>query len=213
MKKRLLMLYGVNCTKEVWAYMEPYFGDYDIDYVEYPHEVTLQATKIDDITQWVYQNHHRHPYDAVIGHSMGGIIALQLISQYNMKFGEVIYLDTNLKPAEKFYRNIMTQKNMLKYGDEIKRMFSEERQFYQDCFFDSLQGDFDYTKYLWSIPQKIHAIYGDRGFREYQNRIQDLNLSHDILEKLDIRFVEDACHMIMMENPKQLSKIISEILK
>lgn len=198
--------------KKVWNYIEPYFNNYEIDYVEYPHEITLQAINVEDITRWVYQKYHNNSYDAVVGHSLGGIIALQLASKYNMKFGEIIYLDTNLKPAEMFYRNVMTQENMLRYGDEIKKMFNEERQFYQKCFFDSIQVEFDYTNYLWNISKKVHAIYGNRGVSKYENRIKDLNLTEDILQKLDIRFVDNSCHMIMIENPKQLSKIINEIL-
>ena len=82
---RLLMLYGVNCTKHIWDYLNPYLRNFEIDYVEYPHEVTLNAKKVDDITEWVYKYYGHHCCDAIIGHSLGGIIALQLIAEYKMK--------------------------------------------------------------------------------------------------------------------------------
>lgn len=42
---RLLILYGVNCTKDIWNVIDPYLKEFEIDYVEYPHEVTLHAKK------------------------------------------------------------------------------------------------------------------------------------------------------------------------
>lgn len=209
---RLMVLYGVNCTKDIWKYINPYLINFEIDYVEYPHEVTLNAKKVDDITEWVYKNYRNQYYDAIIGHSLGGIIALQLIAKYKMKADKIIYLDTNLKPANEFYRNLMTHKNMEKYGNDILQMFSEERKFYTNELMKSIQDDFDYTNLVNKISQDIYAIYGDRGMPEYSSKIQDLNLSEEVLDNLNLVFIHDSCHMIMIENPEQLSEIIKEIL-
>ena len=210
---RLMMLYGVNCTKDVWNLIVPYFKNFEIDYVEYPHEITSTAKKVDDITEWVYKNYNQHHYDAIIGHSLGGIIAMQLITKYKMKVDKLIYLDTNLKPANKFYRNLMTQKNMEKYGVSILQILNKERRFYTDELLESIQVDFDYTNLVNEIPQNIYAIYGDRGMPEYPNKIQDLNLSPQTLSNLNLVFIHNSCHMIMVENPKQLSEVIKKILE
>lgn len=209
---RLMMLYGINCTKDIWNYINPYLSDFDIDYVEYPHKVTHNAKKVDDITEWVYKNYSHHCYDAIIGHSLGGIIALELITNYKMKVDKIIYLDTNLKPANEFYRNLMTQKNMEKYGNTILQMFSKERKFYTEELLNSIQVNFDYTNLVNEISQDIYAIYGDRGMPNYPAKIQDLNLSAQVLNNLNLVFIQDSCHMIMVENPKQLSEIIKGIL-
>ena len=210
---RLMMLYGVNCTKDVWNHIVPYFKNFEIDYVEYPHEITSTAKKVDDISEWVYKNYNQHHYDAIIGHSLGGIIAMQLITKYKMKVDKLIYLDTNLKPANKFYRNLMTQKNMEKYGVSILQILNKERRFYTDELLESIQVDFDYTNLVNEIPQNIYAIYGDRGMPEYPNKIQDLNLSPQTLSNLNLVFIHNSCHMIMVENPKQLSEVIKKILE
>lgn len=209
---RLMMLYGVNCTKHIWDYINPYLRNFEIDYVEYPHDVTLNAKRVDDITEWVYKNYGHYCYDAIIGHSLGGIIALQLIAEYKMKVNKIIYLDTNLKPANEFYRNLMTQRNMEKCGESILQMLSEERKFYTTELLDSVQIGFDYTSLVNEISQDIYAIYGDRGMPEYPAKIQDLNLSAQALRHLNLVFIHDSCHMMMVENPKQLSEIIKGIL-
>lgn len=210
---RILLLYGVNCTSKIWDNLRPYLDSYEVVYVEYPHEITQRANDVDTISKWVYETYNGQPYDAVIGHSLGGIVALQLASKYKMKFNKIIYLDTNLRPANEFYRNLMTVEHMTEYGNDVLTMFQEERKFYTSNLFKSIQEEFDYTKYLKELTQKVYAIYGDRNRPEYKNKITDLNLSNEALSKLDFRFINDACHMIMIENPKKLYQMIDEILE
>ena len=210
---RLLMLYGVNCTNKVWDYLKSYLSEYEVDYVEYPHEVTVKAKEVTDISEWVYDNYHHKYYEAVIGHSLGGIVALQLAVKYKMKFGKLIYLDTNLKPANEFYRNLMTPEHMNEFGENIITMFQEERKFYTPELFESIQNEYDYTNYLKEITQKVYGIYGDRNKAEYCNKVRDLNLSNEALEKVELKFINNACHMIMIENPKQLYETIEDILE
>ena len=107
----------------------------------------------------------------------------------------------------------MTPEHMDMYKDEVLPMFQEERKYYTQKLLDSIQDNFDYTHYINAISQKVYGIYGDRNTPEYHNKISDLNLSDDILSKLELRFINDACHMIMIENPKQLYETIEGILK
>lgn len=211
-KQRLLVLYGVNCTKEIWSRLSPCLKDFQVDYVEYPHDITQNANTIDDITKWVFGEYHNNSYYAVIGHSMGGLIALQLAVKYKMEFEKVIYIDTNLKPAEAFYRNLMTPEHMEMYGSDVTAMFREEQKYYSQELMKSIQEDFDYTGYLKEIPNKVYAIYGDRNRSEYENKISDLNISDETLERLELHYVSNACHMIMMENPKGLWEEMRKIL-
>ena len=82
-----------------------------------------------------------------------------------------------------------------------------------DVYKRQIQVDFDYTNLVNEIPQNIYAIYGDRGMPEYPNKIQDLNLSPQTLRNLNLVFSCNSCHMIMVENPKQLSEVIKKILE
>lgn len=211
-KMRILVLYGVNCTIKIWENMKPYFADYEVDYVEYPHEVTERAIVVDDITTWVYENYFTNSYDVVIGHSLGGVIALQLVADYKMQFEKIIYLDTNLKPAEVFYRNLMMPEHMEEYGEKILKIFEEERPFYRKELLEAIQGEFDYTECLQNVPKKVYAIYGNRGVQDYPDRISDLNLPDDILHRLEFRFVPNSCHMMMIENPQGLSAVLKDII-
>lgn len=99
------------------------------------------------------------------------------------------------------------------YGREILQMFREERAFYREELFHVLQNEFDYTPYLRTIPQKVYALYGDRAMPDYPGKIQDLNLDRKTLERLEIRFVPNSCHMLMIENPKQLAESLKDVLE
>ena len=106
----------------------------------------------------------------------------------------------------------MTQGHMNKYGEDILQMFQEESRFYTSKLLESIQKEFDYTNLLDAVTQKVYAIYGDRNKPQYSDRINDLNLSDKTLKKLELKFISDACHMIMIENPKQLYETIESIL-
>lgn len=210
---RLLFLCGIHCKKEIWRYIQTYFNKYETDYVEYPHTVTSNAITVNDITKWVYKTYSSHCYDAVIAHSLGGIIALQLASAYQMHFKKIILLDTNLKPANAFYRNLMTDKNFKTYGKETEKMLHEESVFYRNELLESIQYNFDFTNLLTEIPQKVYAVYGDRGKPDYPDKIKDLNLSKEVINRLHIAFIENSCHMIMIENPSSLADTILNIIQ
>lgn len=92
-----------------------------------------------------------------------------------MNFKKIIFLDTNLKPANKFYRNLMTQAHTEIYGEEIIKMFEEERIFYRKELLKSIQDDFDFTHLLSNISQKVYAIYGDRGISYYPSYSNSMN--------------------------------------
>jgi len=210
---KVLLLYGVNCTKKVWRTLIPYLDQYDTEYVEYPHEVTQKSQSVGDITQWVYETYGEQEYDIMIGHSMGGIIALQLAAEYKMRVKQIVYLDTNLRPAKEFYRNLMTPENMEQFGTEVMEMFQEERKYYTKELFDALQNEFDYTEYVRKIEQDIYAVYGDRNQPDYSKRVEDLNLPESVVQKLQIQFVPNACHMIMLENPEYFSGILTDVIE
>lgn len=208
-----LFLYGVNCTNDIWENIKEGMASYDITYVTYPHEITTQAKTPQDITKWVYETYHDQQFDFIVGHSLGGILALELAAIYHMDPGCIIFLDTNLKPANAFYRNLMTPVHMELYGTDVMNLMNQERGYYHPKMLEALQEVFDYTPYLKDIKCPIYGIYGDREQPGYEHRYTDLCLNESDFKRLHIRFIEHSCHMPMIENPKQLVDIIKECLQ
>lgn len=209
---RGLILYGANCTLNVWNKMKGELAVHNIKFVEYSHNITEKANNVSDITKWVYATYKNERFDFILGHSMGGIIGLELVVDFKLSCDKVIFIESNLKPAKNFYRNLMLPSNMEKYGKEIISMINGEARYYGDSLKKALQEEFDYTDYIRKINSKVYGIYGDRGQKVYNNRISDLCLGDDIVAKIDFRFVENSCHMPMIENHEMLADIIESIL-
>lgn len=206
-----LFLHGINCTSSIWSQVRNHLPGIDADYVEYPHAVTA-ANCVSDITNWVSGEFGSSHYDFVAGHSMGGIIALELAARFYLAFRQIILVDCSLRPANRFYRNLMTEKHMEEYGGTVMQMMQEEAPYYQDDLKQSLKERFDYTQYLKVLNQNVYAIYGDRGQKNYPGRIDDLCLDEETLGKIKLLFVENSCHLPMIENPTALASMISDIV-
>ena len=207
-----IYLYGANCTKDVWDDLLEQYADPDALLIEYPHEITEKAKSVTDLTRWVFDTYGNDLNgNCLIGHSLGGIIALELVAEFGILCEKVILIETNLKPAEKFYRNLMTPENMRIHGGKIIPMIKAESPYYTDDLKHSIQDDFDYSDLVHKSTVEIHGIYGDRGEDNYKDRISDLNLGKDIENNINFHFIKNACHLPMVENPKDLAAVLGEI--
>lgn len=207
-----LFLYGAKCDPSIWNHVREGLSGFDIDYVSYPHEVLREAKDISDIAEWVTENYGNRNYGFVAGHSMGGQIALKLVSAFSIQPSEIILIESNPAPSGVFYRNLMTKEHTEQFGERVRQMFQSESPYYNRELLLSLQDDYNLTECIRKYQGKIHAIYGDRGQPEYANRISDLFLPPDIAVRMKILFIKDACHLPMLENPDDLIKVIRNIL-
>lgn len=206
-----LFLYGANCTKDVWKEFKKYIDTKEIIFEEYPHSITKDAKDVSDVTKWVYEKYKDEKIDLIVGHSMGGIIGLELVSKYKFNCNNVIIIESNLMPAKQFYCSLLTDDNMRVYGESVIEMLKGEMMFYSGDLKRSLQREFDYTEYVKKYDGNVFAIYGDRNISDNENRISDLCLDTETEEKMEFHFIKDSAHMIMIENPKELAEEIKEI--
>lgn len=209
---KVLLLYGLNCTADIWQPMLDKLKNIDPEVIEYPHEVTLDAESVMDITKWVYGKVKENHYDVVLAHSMGGVIALQL-AEMGMVFKHMILIETNLRPAEPFYRNLMTEEHMKTLGEQVMKMLKQEGAYASKKLVASLQEVFDYTPLIHRLNQKVDILYGDRNVKDYPNKITDLCLDEKSVDKLNFYFVEDSCHLPMIENPKGIAECIQTLIE
>ena len=121
-----LCLYGVNCTKDIWDPLIPLLPSWRCEILSYPHSVTQKSVCLSDLAGWVSGQTAGRVYDAVIGHSLGGLIALELVARHSLSCGQIICLDTNLRPAGPFFRNLMTPSHMEQYGPQVSAMMAAE---------------------------------------------------------------------------------------
>jgi pimeloyl-ACP methyl ester carboxylesterase len=210
-----LFLYGVKCQPWIWDQMRSDLADCDVEYVEYPEEVTKKCVSVSELSAWVNERYlsRDQAYDFILGHSMGGLIALRLSALDGARFKKTIFVDSFLKPSEPFYQNLMMGANVATMGNKVFKMLSEEDAKYTAELKKSLKEDSDDTGLLERIANQVFGIYGDRGSRDRALLLRNLNLDSQQLGKLDISFIRDSCHLPMLENPHELAKRILSILQ
>lgn len=91
-------------------------------------------------------------------------------------------------------------------------MFLRKEPFYGEKLLSSLGDGFDYTDTLYSYMGKAYAIFGDRGQGLCAERITALNLPKELLNKIQLLFIPNACHLPMIENPACLADALKSIL-
>lgn len=208
---RGLLLNSINCTHEMWKEIDSYLHDCELVKLEYPKEVTMVAKHIHDISQGIAPLVANDVFDFVIGHGIGGIVALQLIKEKQLQAHKVILTETNLVLAGQYYRNLFYREP--KNVDWFFTMMQQEEPYYRDDFVHELQGVFDYQDLVREISQPIYGIYGDRGQDHYVNRIEDLHMAADVNSMIHFRFIPECGYLPMLENPAAYYACIHHILQ
>lgn len=210
-KKKGILLYGLKCQSLIWNDIKKHLDDMDIDFIEYPKDITKKCISIEELSDWIYEEYvNGLCYDFIIGHSMGGIIALDLINRKRINVEKTILIETFLKPPGDFYHNLIMDSGSIELKDKVKKMLDEEDANYTNQLKSSLRENFDYTDYV-KIKKDILLIYGDRGKGSDDSKIEDLNLDKSFYDK--ITFIENSCHLPMLENPDKLAKVIKSLLR
>ena len=128
---RILMLQGLYCTSKLWKQAASCLKEHDLLFMEYPHEVTSQAVQVMDLASWIASQLPRD-IDVIIGHSMGGILALQLVHDVGVPVKCVICI-------ESFYRNLVMKQSMTTLGAKLQKEMAKEAVWYQDTLAKQLQ--------------------------------------------------------------------------
>ena len=200
-------------TKEIWNPMMPYIPDtWNMCFAEYEHVMIREANCVYDISSHMAENLSDTRFDCIIGHSMGGLVALQLVDLFGIKTESMILIETNLRPAMPFYRNLLLPQNAEMHEAAVMSVIKSEMPYYSDTLKNSYQNAFDYTIHLKRNNTSIHALFGDRGEPGYEKQIDDLNLDVETQSKLRFHFIKDACHLPMIENPCDTAACIISIL-
>lgn len=210
-----LFLYGISCQDWVWDGIKDKFNSDDVVFVQYPNEITKKCNSILDLSNWVVSTYigENKELDFIVGHSMGGLMALQISTIEDIKIDKTIIIESFFKPTSKFFQNLLYSNTNKRLEEKVMKMLKEESSNYTKALKNDLIGNFDFTPYIKLIRNKIYCLYGDRGNNDYEYIKKELNLSKSILEKIEVSLIHNACHFPMLENKDKTINSLKRIIK
>jgi len=208
-----LLLPGYACTSQIWRLVRPELdADYDITWVDWPRELTPGFHTVEAFASWLRRTIRLIDFDFVVGHSMGGLVALELAKMDRGFIRQIVLIETFLRSPAPFFQNIFNGNAPQQEERFIRDMLEREKLNYSPRLREALQ-QVDVSKAAASLEQKVDAIYGDRGCGEPLRVIQELAWPSELRQRVEISVVPNASHFPMIENARITAQTLRDILK
>lgn len=211
--KNGVFLPGYACLPYIWnAQSENLADKYQLQTVAWPNELIGNFEQISDFAEWFINDiYDGREYDFIVGHSMGGLVALFIARLIPAKVKKVILVESFITSPTPYFQNLLMESADLLLKNRVINMLKAEQKYYSPQLSQNLR-DLDLTDMLQELESDMFAIYGDRGKGDFAGLVENLKLSSEILDKINIRIVHDACHFPMLEKPMELTNKIIDIL-
>ncbi len=225
--KNLIFIHGAGNEGDIWRYVKPYLqGSCKIHTPDLPGHGKTDgtATSIDGYADWVleYIKKNRLSDVVLIGHSMGGAICIKCAKDESIS--ALIVVDSGLKlPVspkiinglkEDLQKTIKTiakwsfsksaPENMI--NDAVKMMLDNKKAILNDFLACSSYSGYEAANDI-NIPSTV--IVGD------SDVMTPIELAEETAYalKANLITIENAGHMVQIENPKMLAQKILYFLK
>lgn len=212
MRAKGLVLPGYACTSQIWGSIRTQMDAiYDMAWVDWPRELTPGFHSVSAFTDWLYPSARQMRYDFVIGHSMGGLVALELAQRHKVLRRKVVLIETFLLPPGPFFRSLFLNSARIEDVQPINDMLERERGFYSLELQETLkQGNLSLR--ICNLGTHFHAIYGDRGCDNPDHVVRELAWSQELRHWGDVAVIRNACHFPMIENAWMTTQLLLNIL-
>jgi pimeloyl-ACP methyl ester carboxylesterase len=207
-----LGLCGYACTPWIWHRLTQYLTPpFDLQWVTWPTALLPHFHQVSDFVNWLLQDEIKnYHYDFILGHSMGGIVAIQMAA-FLPKIKQVILLDSFITPPTRFFQNLFEPSISKELQNQIINMLNFEREHYSPKLPDNLRA-INLSHSSFQLNCQITALYGDRGYSDLKQLTSQLRWSSELLDKIALYFVSNANHFPMLENPQKTAEILFKIL-
>jgi pimeloyl-ACP methyl ester carboxylesterase len=216
----ILFLHGFNCDSTVWRQQVPYFENrFDVFTPELPFHKETELTAFSsveglaDATVRFIQEELQEP-PVVVGHSLGGMVALQMALRAGNAQRAVVLADAfpSLRLCEKFLPMLFTPHTPPDVRRKVTRMMEEGRarmsREAHDRLWDSIE-TMDVSDRLEEIKLPVLGVYGGRG--RYQSSDSE-RLKRDLVlnrsASCNVAILEGAGHFVQLERPEAFNEAL-----
>jgi pimeloyl-ACP methyl ester carboxylesterase len=145
----------------------------------------------------------------LIGHSMGGLVALEVAARLGPLVKGVVLLESFLTPPSEFFQNLLMDSAADGLRSRVMAMLARGKQESSDALRASL-GRVDYLDTACGLGEKLTAIYGDRGCGDVTRVRLALEWPEALVSQVALHVVPNACHFPMLESPESVLRILGE---
>ncbi|WP_179298693.1 alpha/beta fold hydrolase [Evansella halocellulosilytica] len=220
--RSLLFIHGAGGKKEKWRLIKKELNDYDSTFIDLPGRGADANTKLLTIRDYADSLNHSFKGERIlVGHSMGGLIALEAASKNRNVKGVVLIsshyrLPVHEKVLEKLANGVFP--DGLFYSSFSKKvddeLLAEERADIElvnieQTYFDYKACD-EYKNGANALQQldiPILFVYGDED-RLIPERASEQFIA--VNNTTVVKTIKQSGHYIMLEQPEALGKIINE---
>lgn len=207
-----LVLPGYACTSQIWNSIRSRLETtHDIKWVDWPHDVTSRLDTISAYADWLRPTFRQGHFDFIIGHSMGGLVALELATPDDGLLLNVILVETFLQTPAPFFRNLLMESAPGDIAQPVLDMLEREKPHYSYRLQKALKEDGIY-RLADGMTARLHAIHGDRGNGNPEEVKKELEWPDEWQQRIQVRAIENACHFPMIENSEMTAQTILDIL-
>lgn len=202
--KKVMFVPGFACTPEIWVQapsflpdLDPLFVQWDPAYQSIPETRAFLAKKIHDMQPDVY-----------VGHSLGGLLLLELLLSQEIPSRRTIVVDAFLQDPHDMFKNFVWENDTL--NTYVTDFLAKQRSHFS-ALKESMM---DWKRLGWpdaALKTKAHFVYGGRGATT-QELIQALEWpSHLVVEEC-ITVIPKTSHFLMLEKPEAFYQAIQKII-
>lgn len=211
--KNILVLSGYGCKSWIWDKIDSKLNTQcSFDLIDWPDEKLSDFHNLDCFVEWLNSKivSSNKSYDCIIGHSMGGLVAIHYADKYRDKVKNVVLVESFLKSPGPFFQNLI-QDNESTLVNQVTDMLKEEGSKYSKKLPDQLH-ELDLTDIVMNLDCSISTIYGDRGSDSLSKVKSELGWDNSLLNRVKVHSVENCCHFPMLENSEKLADLLVDLL-
>jgi pimeloyl-ACP methyl ester carboxylesterase len=210
----ILMLPGFACRGWIWNEVRKNLGDdYEVTAVDWPDRLTADFVTLGDFGDWLAAEYGRELSSCrtMVGHSMGGLIALLMASSGRTAAQKVILVESFLTAPSSFFRNIVAPGCPAEIRLRLQRMLDERWPHFSERLQTELKTA-DHQALLRNVNIPVSAIYADRGSADRNTVMENLGWPDWIRARVQVEVVRNAGHFPMVENPDETAAILRRLL-
>ncbi|MGE5674917.1 MAG: alpha/beta fold hydrolase [Mycobacterium leprae] len=207
----IALLPGFACQSWIWDELRAELAaQHDLILIDWPADHGGVYNTPGALADWAIQEHLPCGTEMfLVGHSMGGLVALEVATQLGARVKGVALLESFLTPPSEFFRNLLMDSAPDDLRSRVTAMLACGKQESSAALRASL-GRVDYLDTAYRLAGKITALYGDRGCGDMARVRSALAWPAPLMNQVSLRLVSSACHFPMLENPKAVLGILNE---